>query len=185
MRSMLASRSFRVVSFTCVLLLIAFALVCADLFSRYDRYQSEIDRMIPRIERFKGLVVSKEQLQQAAGSSAATVNQAIFPAATADASAAAELQRIVRDMLQQSGASVTGSQTLPSTVDGSFVHIKVDVTAVSGLAELEQFLQQLKGQNPAVFLESLTLQPVRARRGAPEAQAVTARMRVFALKGGA
>lgn len=180
MKSMLASRSFRVVTLTLVAVILVVGLCAFNLFERYSRYQAEIDRMVPRMERFNGLISSEAQVGLALVAASEQVNRVILDRGLSDVSASAEVQRLVRDMIQDTGASVAGSQALPPKVDGSFTKIQVAVNASLSVDQLDRFLRSLDNHTPAIFIDSLTLQPQRQRRGDLR-QVLSARMVFFAL----
>lgn len=182
MRQLLVSRAARMLlgaGLICALLLLAFS---TDMLLRYQRYQSEIDRMMPRMAQIKGIQDAQQQIETAVAVAADEVARYVYPGAADDAALNSELQNKVRSAFTDAGMQVSGSQILPARPAGSVSQLLLDLTAVGSLEALETALGALKQAQPVILVDSLRIEPVINTR-ADRTQSVQVNVRVSALKG--
>lgn len=150
-------------------------------------YASERDRIEPRIARMQGLLEVEAQLREQSGLASRRLRDVVFPA-EGDASAlAASLQADVRQLVAESGLTVSNSQVMPVRQGETFDRVAVKLTVAGSLSALDAALIAVAAYQPELLVESLAVFPARAsarRRGASQAQAqqLTAVMQLMVLR---
>ena len=178
-----------------LVLVLALYLVFQFWFMRQD-FVDEIEAIQPRTARLLGMVESFDQLQIASSAARTLLRKLVYPADQGSAVAAADLQRNVRDLLDDAGLSVSGSQILPQRESQAFDRLSLDITAEGNIDALDEALSGIELMSPLVFIESLKVQPQRKRnrnrsrggQGQPEdtggvdPRKLTARFQLFSLR---
>ncbi len=139
-----------------------------------SEFVAEIEAIQPRTARLLGIVESVDQLEEAAGNVAVVLRNAVYQSDSDSATSAAAMQQNVRELMVNAGLSVSGSQILPAQKTGEFERLGLDITAEGNIDELDEAFSRLERLRPLVFIESVAVTPIRARRsnrrGAAEAQ---------------
>jgi general secretion pathway protein M len=150
------------------LLLYAAALLGLQWFE----YGREIERLEPRIARLAGLIASEGKLRESSGELESRIYSVVIPAGTPTASAAASLQKDVRELATAAGLSVNNSQVLPPRELETLQKLAVRLRLDGDLAALDRFLEELAGFEPLILVESITIAPARSnrRRGGPQGE---------------
>ncbi|MEM8942761.1 MAG: type II secretion system protein GspM [Pseudomonadota bacterium] len=181
------TRSAVLVGLTLLLPLVLYLQVLMNLLGLAFDYSRERDRLEPRLARLSGLQESGELLEERRSAATASLATAIYPSSNDESALAAELQSSVRQVLIDSGLSVSNSQVLPIRDDEAFKKVKIKLTAGGTLAALDTALVGLTAHSPTISIESLDTFPARvsrrrARTGSRQEQALTVVMQVMALQ---
>ncbi|MEM6486182.1 MAG: type II secretion system protein GspM [Pseudomonadota bacterium] len=181
------TRSAVLVALTLLLPLVLYLQVLINLLGLAFDYTRERDRLEPRLARLGGLQESGELLEERRSAATASLATAIYPSSNDESALAAELQSSVRQVVIDSGLSVTNSQVLPIRDEDGFKKVKIKLTAGGTLAALDAALVGLTAHSPTLSIESLDTFPARvsrrrARAASRQEQALTVVMQVMALQ---
>lgn len=142
----------------------------------------------PRYARLLGLQQVAERIERSRAQAEATLRAQVYPVSLDADRAGADLQQRLRTLAQQAGLNMLGSQVVtvpPAPREGSpaelFERIAITVTLDADLPALQTMLGLLREQSPAIHVESLNLQPVRAA-GDGSAQRLKVQMALNALR---
>lgn len=164
------------------LLLVVWLWLAIYAWGQYRAYHQESYDLVPRIARLKGLVASEESLRAANDIVRQDLAGLTYPLSQDPAATGTQLQQQVRSLLEGVGLSVAGSQILQPQVDRLFTRIQLEVNASGSMGALEAGLLALHEMRPLVIVDSVSLQPSRARRRGDEEQLVNMRIRLVALR---
>ncbi len=175
-----------------LVLLLAFYWMLQFWLLRSD-FGAEIESIQPRTARLLGIAESVDQLRLASSGAEAILQDFTYSADRDSPTTAAAMQRDTRELLVNAGLSVSGSQILPARKSADFDRLSLDITAQGNIDELDQAFAGIQALRPLVFVESVDLKPVRARRsrrakveedGAAEGdpRKLTARFQLFSLR---
>ncbi len=167
---------------TVLIVVLSLLFLLTTIWTKQSAYKSQASDLGPRIARVKGLVEHQDELREAVRLTDQYVMDLTYPPTGDSQTTSAAMQQQTRGLLEAAGMAVTGSQILPATRLESFEQIRVEITAQGSMESLERALLSLDGQQPLVLVESLNLQPVRARRRADPSQEVVARFRLVSLR---
>ena len=147
-------------------------------------YQSQVERLEPRIARLQGVMNFEEQLAESAVRVDKQVAELVYQSAADRASVSATLQTTVRQILVEAGLSVSNSQVLPVRKEGDFDYIGLNLTVTGPLAALDIALAAIGGYSPVLLVESLDVWPNRMRRsvGANAEQTISASLQLLSLR---
>lgn len=156
----------------------------ATLLVLRNDYQSEIERLEPRVARLKGLLESESTLKASVGDVARELESAVYPAAASRPTVSAELQNSVRGLLVGVGLSISNIQALPIIEGEDFDRVGLRLTISGGLPEIDSALLALSEHSPRVFVEGLDMQSISStRRGRRDQnQEVSATLRLVSLR---
>lgn len=165
-------------------------LACIVYFlSMRQEFVREIESIEPRTARLLGILESAGKLEAASAAAQARLRDLAFPSGRDSATVAASLQQNVRELMNDAGISVTGSQILATRSADGYDRLTLDITGEGNIEALDNTLAELELMRPLVFVESLKIKPVRMRRGsaqtAPEGEdprRLNARFQLFALR---
>ena len=175
---------------TCIGLVGLVVLACIIYFlSLRQEFAREISSIEPRTARLLGILESAEALEEASAAAQLSLRDLAFPSGRDSASVAASLQQSVRELMADAGMSVTGSQILATRSADGYERLTLDITGEGNIEALDVALAELELMRPLVFVESLKIKPLRARRGnAPAAgdggdpRRLSASFQLFALR---
>lgn len=153
-----------------------YRLIVAPLQERYQELSDEADSRREVLARYQRLADSREQLRQRLqvlrDNPAA---QAGFLIGDSETLVAAELQNLVRSIVERAGGRLESTQILPSVTDGAFRRVTLRVRMSADVDGLFRILYDLESMLPYLFLDSVDIVS-RERRGSrqtPEAGAGT------------
>ena len=177
-------RSAIICGLTAILPLLVYLNMLFGVLGLRAEYVNDIDRLQPRIARLQGVKSVEAQLTESAGGVQQQMGRLVYPATADHASVAAALQKDIRQLMTQAGLSVSNSQVLPVREEEKFDFIGLKLTVSGDIAALDETLARLAEFTPLVIVESLEAWPTRQRRnkGEPEAQVVTASVRLVSLR---
>jgi general secretion pathway protein M len=117
----------------------------------------------PRLARLIGLREAGSQVTAARALAEDRLARFSYPASAVTDRIGAELQQRLRNAADSAGVSVSGSQVIKSREEDGLEQIPVSINFEATHEQLQHFLQALSAQSPAVFVDSLTLTPMRQR----------------------
>lgn len=147
-----------------------------------EEYATGADRLLPRIARLQGLIASGEQIQDSAEKVGRVVANLVYPVTTDRDTVSATLQKDVRQILVESGLSVSNSQVLPIREEDNFDYISLKLTVTGDLADLDSALSALSGYTPVLMIESLDIWRNRDRVKEQPTQTVSTTLQLFSLR---
>lgn len=127
-------------------------------------FVAEIESIQPRTARLLGIVESFEQLERASTGVNDVLQSLTYPADRGSAATSAAMQQEIRDLMVNAGLSVSGSQILPVRKINDFDHLGLDITAEGNIDDLDVAFAGLDQLQPLVFIESVSVKPIRERR---------------------
>ncbi len=156
-------------------------------------FAAEIESIQPRTARLLGIVESFDQLELASNGVGGVLRDLAYTADRDSATTAAAMQQDIRELMVDAGMSVSGSQILPVRKSAGFDRLSLDITAEGNIDELDEAFSRLNELRPLVFVESVNVKPVRARRNRRGAEGednasgddprkLTARFHLFSLR---
>jgi general secretion pathway protein M len=145
-------------------------------------YQSDIDNLMPRIVRLRGLVGYENQLRDASTLSGKGLASLAYPAAGDAATVSAALQTSVRQTLTEAGLTVSNSQVLPVREKDNFDYISIRLTVEGDLSGLDAALRSIAQFRPLLLVESLEMRPVRCSRKGSKTQLIKATLQLLSLR---
>ncbi len=177
-------RSATICGLTLLLPLLVYLNLLLGTLGLRAEYAGDIDRLQPRIARLKGIKSVDTQLAESGLSAQQQMGRLIYPASADRASAAATLQKDIRQLMTESGLSVSNSQVLPVREEDKFDFIGLKVTVSGELDALDETLARLADFTPLVIVESLEAWPARQRRSKDKSapQVVTASITLVSLR---
>lgn len=177
-------RSALVCGITLLLPLLFYVKLLLGIWGVRSEYMSDISRLEPRIARLVGIKSFEKELTESSGRVHQQMTRLVFPPSGDRASLAASLQTDVREIMAESGLSVSNSQVLPVREEERFDYIGVKLTVSGSMAALDEALARLADFTPVIIVESLESWPARQRRsrGEAETQSMTASIRLVSLR---
>jgi len=181
-------RSAWIIGLTLLIPVLLYLQALFGLLGMRGDFQEDIDRLQPRIARLQGLMQYEDQLRAASGRVGKEVLDLVYPATTDRATVSATLQKDVRQILVESGLSVSNSQVLPVREEQAFDYIGIKLTVTGEVAGLDAALSAIAGYMPLLLVESLDVWPARratrSRRGKKEVetQSISATLQLLSLR---
>jgi len=145
-------------------------------------YQSDIDNLMPRITRLRGLIGYESQLRDASTRSGEEVARLAYPAVGDAATVSASLQTNVRKILTEAGLTVSNSQVLPVREKENFDYISIRLTVEGDLSGIDAALTGIARFRPLLLVESLEIMPVRSARKNDGTQLTKATLQLLSLR---
>jgi general secretion pathway protein M len=148
-------------------------------------YQSDIDNLIPRIARLRGLIGYESQLRESAELGTREIAELVYPASGDRATVSAALQTSVRQILSDAGLAVSNSQVLPIREKENFDYISIRLTVEGELSALDEALTNIAQFRPLLLVESLEMSSVRSGRSArngPQKQIIHSTIQLLSLR---
>jgi general secretion pathway protein M len=175
-------RSAWICGLTLLVPLLLYFNMLLGLLGVHHAYQSDIDKLIPRIARLEGLIGHESQLSQAAAQSTEEVAKLVYPASGDRATVSAGLQTSVRQILADAGLTVSNSQVLPVREEENLDYISIRLTVEGDLSGLDAALTGIAEFRPLLLVESLEMRPVRPSQKNDESQLITATLQLLSLR---
>jgi general secretion pathway protein M len=156
-------------------------------------FGAEIESIEPRTARLLGIAESFDQLKRASSGADAALQDLTYSSDRDSPTTAAAMQRDIRELMVNRGLSVSGSQILPVRKSTGFDRLSLDITAQGNIDELDQAFAGIRALRPLVFVESVDVKPMRARRSRRakveedsaaegDPRKLTARFQLFSLR---
>jgi general secretion pathway protein M len=165
-----------------ILLLVILITFTLNMAMRYQRYQADIERMLPRMAQLEGIFQAQERINSAVTSVRDEVANYLYPPDADDAALNSEIQNRARSAFAEAGMQVAGSQILPPRPTQTFNQLMLDLSATGSLESLEAALHALEQTRPRLLIDSIRIEPVRNVRDT-NTQSVQINLRLLALRG--
>lgn len=175
-------RSAVICSLTALLPVLLYISLLVEAIALRSDYQSDIDRLQPRIARLEGLKTFEAELTVAAGSAQQVVDTLVYPVATDRGEVSALLQNEVWQVMANAGMTVSNSQALPLREGDKFDYIGLKLTVAGDIAALDESLAAIRQYAPLIIVESLDVWPNRQRSTEQPKQEVTASLKLVSLR---
>ncbi len=176
-------RSAWIIGLTLLVPVLIYLNALLGLLAVRQEYAASADRLLPRIARLEGLIASGDPIQGSAEKVGRVVANLVYPVTADRDTVSATLQKDVRQILVESGLSVSNSQVLPVRQEDEFDYISLKLTVTGDLADLDTALSALSGYTPLLLVESLDLWPNRgAALKEQPAQTISASLQLFSLR---
>ena len=161
--------------------LLLFWLLLSPLIAWNQNSLDRIEQARPRIGRLAGIEGSGDELLEALKTSRAAIDQFLHRRQAGNASIGSAAQQQLRELAEEAGFRVQGSQLMDPTTDEGLVDTRVDVDLVGDLESLSVLLDELALERPLLLPRELILAPVPTRRGQEPTQQVSAKLVVSAF----
>lgn len=179
-------RSAWVIALTLLVPLVVYLYALINLVSVRQTYQSDIDRLSPRIARLQGLIDNQAALSVSAEQADRLMVDLVYPVTEDRAAVAARLQQNIRQLLDEAGLSVSNSQVLPVREVELFDYIGLKLTVTGNVDSLDAGLATLLSHRPLLLVESLEIWPNRSNRrkkkDEQELQSLSATLQLLSLR---
>ncbi|MDR2030939.1 MAG: type II secretion system protein M [Azoarcus sp.] len=117
----------------------------------------------PRLARLLGLRDAAALIREGRATVDSALSALTYPAAPPSDRVGTELQQRLRAAADSAGIAISGSQVIDGKEENGLVQIVVAMSFDASHEQLQQLLQALALQTPAVYVDSLVLMPVRSR----------------------
>jgi general secretion pathway protein M len=178
------NRSALIIALTLAIPVLLYLYLLLGLLNVRQGYQSEIERLEPRIARMQGLQGYEAQLRVSAERVAKRTARLAYPVTNDATTVATSLQSTLRQIVIDAGLSVTNSQVLPPREEGAFEYVGLKLTVSGDLDGLDQTLAAIAEYRPVLLVESLDVLPVRVSRRSkdPAQQKINATLQLLSLR---
>ena len=161
------------------ILLLALGLPLGYIASKAIWAEDALATMEPRYARLLGMKGAADAVKQSRLAAEAELARYAYPPTVGADRVGTDLQQRLRAIAESAGVAVSGSQIVPGETDKAIEVIPVSLTLEAEAGQLNAMLLALSDQAPAIFTESLALQPVRVRDGVGRRVTVKARFSVL------
>lgn len=137
----------------------------------------------PRYARLLGIRAAAETIRHSRSAAETELARYAYPASTGLDRIGTDLQQRLRSIAEQAGIAVSGSQIVAGKTDRGIEEVVVSLNIEIDPAQLNAMLKGVESQTPAIYVDSLVMNPARLARGAAGAgQRVNVQARFSALK---
>lgn len=141
-----------------LLLILVFGMV-VPMFDRYHHYRQALDDLEFRSERLSGLAASKPGLSaHAQGLANVMQSSGLTIERETPALAAADMQRLVGEVIAAQGGEVRSVQMVPAVQEAGFVRVAIRVQMNGNSQVLASVFEQLESSEPLVFVDDVRIQ---------------------------
>ncbi|MBK6323754.1 type II secretion system protein GspM [Candidatus Aalborgicola defluviihabitans] len=143
-----------------ILLLILALVVCAiavPIWLLNRRYDLAVDDAANRLQRYSKIVGMRDGLQKKTIEIKALESARHFLKSASPALAAAELQELVKAILDENGGKLTSIQILPHKDDGQYRQVSVVLQFNAPLSAVKAMLHALESAHPYLFVDNLQM----------------------------
>ncbi len=150
-----------------VVVLLAAVMVAAPALERHRHYDTAIAEAAHRLERLHAAVARTPAMEAEVAARRDALRSAdLFLRESSNSLAAAELQQVLRTLVEEAGGDTGSTQVMePNDVDG-FTRIGVRIRLVGDIETLRQFLHEVEARRPMLLVDDIQIQPdARRQRG--------------------
>lgn len=141
------------------LLVLAIGLVIAVIalptWLLHQRYDQALEDRYSRLERYQRIAASRPEVARQLEAMRSHDPRRFFVRSGAPALAAAEVQEVVRSVIESAGGRLITMQTLTAREEGRYREIAVSVQVTANVFALRQVLHALETHTPYLFIENL------------------------------
>lgn len=133
--------------------------------SRGFDYYEEKNSLLFRLQRQKNIAARKESVTENLNSIKKQFQeQAYFSLGDTEALAAADLQNIVKSVVNDAGGQLTSTQVLPGKAETGFNRIAIRVRMTGSIETMQNVLRNLEANIPLLIVDQLDITTVRVGR---------------------
>ena len=148
---------------TVVAVLLPLAGLAAYVWIHHQRIQGHLGDLEPRYARLAGLLEREAALKAMTLQANQQLARLVYPAGQDVTQAGNEAQQRIRSLFTESKLEIISIQVLPPKKENpNFDRLSIDLRVEGDLAGIQNALLKLSTQNPAVFIDNLTLQTIGA-----------------------
>jgi hypothetical protein len=141
------------------------AIVLGPIVLLHRHYDSAIDDLTDRLERYRRVAAQAPELRHALDIMKEKDGRRFYLKNTAPNLAGAELADLVRSAIENNGGRITTSQNPGPRDEGSFRQLTVNVQFFATTPALAKILQALDTQVPYLIVDNISIRPLNAFRG--------------------
>ena len=135
-----------------------YRLIVAPLQEDYQQLTDEVEARRDMLARYQRLADSREALrQQLQALREDPASQAGYLTGDSETLVAAELQNVVRSIVERGGGRLESTQILPAASEGAFRRVTLRVRMTTNTEGLSRILYDLESMLPYLFLDSLDI----------------------------
>ncbi|MDR1854833.1 MAG: type II secretion system protein M [Azoarcus sp.] len=169
------SRAGLTVGLSILVALAPFLFVAALLAQQWFAVRDALVGGEPRLARLLGLREAADDVRRAREAAESALAAAAYAGETPADRLGTELQQRLRVLGDAAGVSISGSQVIDGKEENGFQQIVVAMSFEATHEQLQQLLQALVAQTPAVFVDNLVITSQRFRADAKNRLSVRAR----------
>jgi hypothetical protein len=133
--------------------LIHTAVEASDAFARSE----------PQLARLLGVREAAGKMRGARAEAERALSAQVYPASQPADRIGTELQQRLRAAADNAGVAISGSQVIEGTEENGLEQVVVAMSFESSHTQLQELLQALALQTPLIYVDALTLLPVRSQ----------------------
>lgn len=155
----LTPRQSRLAALSLLVLVLAAAVlaVATPLWLLNRRYDSAIEDAVKRIERYSKIAGMRDALQKKAAEVKALGTSRHYLKSASPALAAAELQELVKSVLETNGGKLNSIQILPHKDEGLYRQVAISLQLTAPLSALKVMLYTLESARPYLFIDNFSV----------------------------
>ena len=155
----LTVRQSRLAALSLLALVFAAAMmaVATPLWLLNRRYDMAIEDAAKRLERYLKIAGMREGLQKKAAEAKALGTSRHYLKSASPALAAAELQELVKSVLETNGGKLNSIQILPHIDEGLYRQVAVSLQLTAPLSALKVMLYTLESARPYLFINNFSV----------------------------
>jgi len=147
-----------------VLLLIIF-IVFVPLLSMGWEYHEQKQDLTFRLQRARQIVARKDSvIANIASIKKQYQEQNYFSTRDTEALASADLQKLIKSAISQTGGQLTSTQVLPQISDSGFNRVTVKVRMSGDIETLRAVLHEIESSPQIMLIDQIDIRPVRGKR---------------------
>ncbi len=140
-------------------------LIFMPWYSSLTKTLDDIDEQIFRDKRYQRVIASREEVEVEIEKGRKEINAlGYFTSQTTPALAAAELQKRIKEMVQDADGEISSTQVLPNKDEDGLLRITVKVKLTGDMEMLRNLLFEIDVEKPLMIIENLTIVPGRKKR---------------------
>lgn len=140
-----------------LLVLLVVAAIAAPAWFLYDRYDSTARQMARQLKSYTGLNRERPQLLKAVDALKARETRKYFVKGATPALAGADLQDVVKTIVESNNGRVLSSQLLPHKDDNGTRQVNATIQMTANIQNLRQIFYAIEGREPYLFVDNLTI----------------------------
>lgn len=168
MRAFSSSRFFRSranlsVGLSVLAVLVPVLVIVGYLAHQWFSANTVLEQGEPRLARLLGLRDAADRVREAREAAEEALSATAYSDDMPSDRVGTDLQQRLRTAADSAGVAISGSQVIEGREENGFEQVVVAMSFESSHEQLQQLLQTLAQQAPAVYVDSLTLMPARSR----------------------
>ncbi|MDR2261785.1 MAG: type II secretion system protein M [Azoarcus sp.] len=157
------SRAHLAVGLSLLVVLIPFLFAAGYLMHKAIQVNGILVAGEPRLARLLGLRDAAVSVREGRSAAESALSALAYPAEQPSDRVGTELQQRLRAAADGAGIAISGSQVIDGKEENSLEQIVVAMNFDASHEQLQQLLQTLALQTPAIYVDSLILMPMRSR----------------------